>query len=100
MRQTTVERGLKDQFMIDSAGVSGYHAGDSPDPRSTREALVHGVDLSSIRSRQVRDRDFDLFDVILAMDYSHLDDLKAMYLAFDVAGAPIALHLTTAAVII
>ncbi len=53
---------------IDSAGTIGYHAGEHADSRAISAAKRRGYDLSSIISRQVRDDDFESFDLILAMD--------------------------------
>ena len=61
---------------VDSAGTVGYHIGAAPDPRSRRIALARGIDLSGLRARQVGGRDFDRFDLILAMDRNNLADLK------------------------
>ena len=44
------ERGLMDQFNLDSAGTGGWHAGEPPDPRSIRTAQKHGVDINQQRS--------------------------------------------------
>ena len=57
---------------IDSAGTSGYHAGESPDPRSVEVMRRHGHDISGQRSRQLVQSDLTRFDLILAMDQSNL----------------------------
>ena len=75
-RHLVEEEGLADSFFIDSAGTSGWHQGELPDPRSMKEALRHGIDLSSQRSRAVVDADFSRFYYILAMDYANLKELK------------------------
>ena len=75
-RHLVESEGLADSFFIDSAGTSGWHQGELPDARSMQEALRHGVDLSSQRSRAVEDRDFTRFHYILAMDYANLKELK------------------------
>ena len=75
-RALVESEGLADSFHIDSAGTSGWHQGELPDPRSMKEALRHGVDLSGQRSRAVEDSDFKKFDYILAMDYANLEELK------------------------
>ncbi len=69
--------GLQAQVLIDSAGTTGYHAGDPPDPRGIRTAAQYGIDLSMIRSRKVVAEDFELFDYILAMDHDNLRNLKS-----------------------
>jgi protein-tyrosine phosphatase len=53
---------------IDSAGTHDYHVGEPPDPRTVRAAARRGIDLASLRARQVQDEDFECFDLILAMD--------------------------------
>ena len=52
-RAMVEEKGLADHIEIDSAGTSGWHKGQAPDPRSQEEALRHGVDLSRQKSRAV-----------------------------------------------
>jgi protein-tyrosine phosphatase len=64
--------------MVDSAGTSDYHAGSAPDPRSRRAALRRGIDLSALRARQVVARDFERFDMLVAMDLSNLHDLETL----------------------
>jgi protein-tyrosine phosphatase len=61
----------------DSAGTSDYHIGEPPDMRSTRAAMRRGIDLSGLRARQVSARDYDRFELILAMDRSNLRALQA-----------------------
>jgi protein-tyrosine phosphatase len=63
---------------IDSAGTGDYHIGSPPDPRSQRAALRRGIDIGSLRARQVAADDFARFDLILAMDSENLRDLQAM----------------------
>ena len=53
---------------IDSAGTHDYHVGEPPDPRAVKAAAKRGIDLSSLRARQVQDDDFERFDLILVMD--------------------------------
>jgi protein-tyrosine phosphatase len=76
-RAVVAERGEDARYVIDSAGTGGWHAGSAPDPRSIKVAAQHGVDISGQICRQVTDRDFSQFELILAMDKSNLDDLRA-----------------------
>ena len=46
-----------------------------PDLRSIECADRHGLNLRSLRSRPVRAEDFALFDLILAMDETNMEDL-------------------------
>ena len=77
-RATCQERGLSDQFRIDSAGTAGWHVGKPPDTRAIQAARRRGVDVSMLRARQVEAADFEKFDFILAMDESNVEDLIAM----------------------
>lgn len=60
---------------IDSAGTHGYHIGDPPDSRAIRMAAYKGVDMSGLRARQVVAADFEIYDLIFAMDRGHFDKL-------------------------
>jgi protein-tyrosine phosphatase len=73
---TTEAAGL--DVEIDSAGTGDYHLGEPPDRRSQRAAKDRGIDLAGLSARQVRPRDFEDFDLILAMDRQNLRDLQAM----------------------
>ena len=61
---------------IDSAGTAGYHVGDQPDRRTREAAARRGYDLSALRARVVEPRDFEYFDLILAMDRENLRALE------------------------
>lgn len=63
---------------VDSAGTAAWHVGKAPDPRSVAIAARHGIDISSLRARQVSSDDFSRFDLILAMDAANLADLQAL----------------------
>ena len=66
------------ELRIESAGLGDWHVGHPPDERAQHHARSRGYDLSAQRARQVRPRDFDDFDLILAMDSGHLRDLQRM----------------------
>ncbi len=70
--------GLADRITSDSAGTGDYHIGEAPDPRAQSAALGRGYDLSPLCARQVSRRDFIEFDYILAMDETHLRQLKRL----------------------
>jgi len=60
---------------IDSAGTSDYHIGESPDQRSSENALTNGLDISYLRARQFMVEDFDRFDRIFVMDRSNKENV-------------------------
>lgn len=74
-RKLVASRGLEKQIHIDSAGTSGWHVDEPPDPRAREEARRRGINLNSIRSRQVAPDDFEHFDYVVAMDGENLQAL-------------------------
>jgi protein-tyrosine phosphatase len=78
LRHMLQDADLADAVRIDSAGTLDYHVGSPPDPRSQAHAKKRGYDLSSLRARQVGDRDFADFDLILAMDWQNWGELQDM----------------------
>lgn len=67
MHHIVEERGLSGRIGIDSAGTYAGHTGELPDARMRRAAARRGYDLGH-RARQIREEDFDRFDMIVAMD--------------------------------
>ena len=61
---------------IDSAGTAGYHVGELPDQRTRQAAARRGYDLSALRARVVEPRDYEYYDLILAMDRENLRALE------------------------
>lgn len=71
-------RGLNDLVTVDSAGTHIIQKRLSPDVRAQQVAGLHGIDLSDLRSRNVRLQDFSKFDSILAMDNENYRFLQEM----------------------
>lgn len=65
-------------FSADSAGVAGHHVGEAPDPRSRRAAAQRGYRMDHLRARQLELADFSRFDLLLAMDQSVLEVMRAL----------------------
>jgi len=61
---------------VDSAGTAGYHIGNAPDARSQEAARRRGYDMEPLRARIVEARDFEQFDLVLAMDETNLAVLR------------------------
>jgi protein-tyrosine phosphatase len=70
------QAGLEGKIEVESAGTHDYHVGSPPDRRSQQHAAKRGYDLSALRARQVRRRDFEEFDLVVAMDRGHLEILR------------------------
>jgi len=78
LRQRLAAGGLDGRVEVDSAGTGGWHAGQAPDARAQRHALLRGYDLSRLRARRVVEEDFERFDLLLAMDEDNLADLQRL----------------------
>jgi len=76
LRELAAKEGI--ELRIASAGIGDWHVGSAPDERAQRHAKSRGDDLGAVRARQVSKRDFAEFDLILAMDRSHLRRLERM----------------------
>ncbi|MFY7997592.1 MAG: low molecular weight protein-tyrosine-phosphatase [Candidatus Kapaibacteriota bacterium] len=71
------ERGLQDKIFCDSAGTSGFHAGELADPRMMETARAHGIELTH-HSRKLVIEDFTSFQYIISMDGPNLDIILAL----------------------
>jgi protein-tyrosine phosphatase len=78
MRALVREAGLEDRIEVDSAGTGGWHVGAPPDRRATDAAARRGTELSGAARRFDATRDFDRFDLIVAMDAENRRDLEAL----------------------
>jgi protein-tyrosine phosphatase len=72
LRHKLALAGLGSVVQVASAGTHGYHTAEPPDPRAVRAAAARGYDLSRLRARPLGPDDFQRFDVLLAMDHTHL----------------------------
>lgn len=71
-------RRLKLNVTVDSAGTGNWHVGEPPDPRAQAVARKNGVDISSLRARQVRPADFRRFTHVVALDEDNLANLRRL----------------------
>ncbi len=77
-RKLVRERELEHRFEIDSAGTGDWHIGCPPDARAQHASLQRGVDISSMRARQVSAADLARFDTVIAMDLNNLQQLREL----------------------
>ena len=75
-RSVLAERGMEDDFLIDSAGMGDWHAGQAPDHRAIAVARANGLDISAQQARAITERDFERFDLILGMDRKNIRELN------------------------
>ena len=72
-RHKATEKGVG--LVIDSAGTIGSHARAKPDPRSQKVGIARGYSFDKIKARKVTVKDFEQFDLILAMDEQNVSSL-------------------------
>lgn len=77
MDEVVARHGASGRWVTDSAGTGGYHVGDLPDSRMRVHARRRGLELRHV-CRQVREGDFDEFDLIIGMDDNNLRDLRRL----------------------
>jgi protein-tyrosine phosphatase len=66
------------ELHVESRGTHDYHVGEPPDERAQEHAKRRGYDLSAQRARHLSQRDFEEFDLVLAMDHGHLRILQRL----------------------
>jgi len=74
------ELGLENKFEIDSAGTEGYNElCNAGIHRGTKEILRRkGVAFAEHYSRKIRQKDYEYYDYIIAMDKENIDDIKSI----------------------
>lgn len=72
------KEGIANRFEVDSAGTSGWHAGEPADRRMQSHAVKRGYNLTSISRKFDPHSDFDHYDLIIGMDDSNMENLKRM----------------------
>lgn len=73
LKHKTEDLGL--DWLIDSAGTSGFHDGEGPDYRAIKYCKTRNIDISRQISRSLVHSDFIDFDLILAMDAQNYQDI-------------------------
>ncbi len=63
---------------IDSAGTGDWHVGAPPYGPMRAAAKARGYDLSALRARQFTARDFDAFDLLVAIDDKNRADMERL----------------------
>ncbi|MGD0198866.1 MAG: low molecular weight protein-tyrosine-phosphatase [Solirubrobacteraceae bacterium] len=79
MRKIVGEAGLGSEFAIDSAGTGSWHEGEPAQELAVRVAAGHGYEIEGV-ARRVEPGDLGSYDVIVALDHSHLRALRDMTL--------------------
>jgi len=76
-RKQVADAGRSGDFLIDSAGTIGFHAGKGPDPRMAATLSSRGYPIAG-KSRQIDEQDLEDFDLILVMDQDNLANVRTL----------------------
>ena len=79
MRKLVDDVGLGSEFVIDSAGTGTWHVREPPQPLAVSVAAKHGYAVAGI-ARHVEPGDLSDYDLIIALDRTHLRQLRDMSL--------------------
>ena len=85
------EKGLADQFEIQSSGTGGWHVGERPHPGTIQILRQNNVPVNpQKRGQKVKNNIFEEFDYVIAMDSSNKQNLiplgKATLLLDEIPG--------------
>ncbi|XP_076340790.1 low molecular weight phosphotyrosine protein phosphatase-like isoform X2 [Tachypleus tridentatus] len=69
------QRGVLDQWIIDSAATGDWHVGCQPDKRARNCMKKYGIEMNH-KARLVHEDDFNNFDYVFGMDENNINDLK------------------------
>ena len=68
------DKGIVDQFIVDSAGTGSWHVGKKADARMRFAAKQRNININS-NARQIKEDDFRKFNYILVMDNSNFKNV-------------------------
>tara|TARA_Y100001978_G_scaffold6682_1_gene5688 strand:- start:346 stop:819 length:474 start_codon:yes stop_codon:yes gene_type:complete len=68
------DKGIANQFIVDSAGTGSWHVGKEADSRMRIAAKQRNIYITS-KARQIRQDDFSKFKYILVMDNSNFNNV-------------------------
>lgn len=78
MKDIVSKAGLSAQFEIASAATSTEEIGNPVYPPARRKLAEHGISCEGKTARQVTRRDYEKYDLLIAMDHNNLRNLRRM----------------------
>ena len=75
MKDLVKKAGLEKQFQIDSAATSTEEIGNPVYPPAKRKLREHGIDCAGKIARQLRNNDYDDYDLLIGMDNANLRNM-------------------------
>ena len=75
MKDLVKKAGLERQFHIESAATSSEEIGNPVYPPACRKLAEHGIGSDGHAARQLRDEDYNRFDLLIGMDKANLRNM-------------------------
>ena len=75
MKDLVKKAGLDAQFHIESAATSTEEIGNPVYPPAKRKLAEHGIDCTGKAARQLKNKDYDRFDLLIGMDRANLRNM-------------------------
>ena len=75
MKDLVKKAGLEDQFQIASAATSREEIGNPVYPPARRNLAEHGISCDGHAARQLRNRDYEEYDLLIGMDRANLRNM-------------------------
>ena len=97
MKHLVWEAGMEEQFQIASAATSREELGSPVYPPARKKLAEHGISCAGHMARQLQNRDYDEYDLLIGMDYANLRNMHRicggdfddkMHLLMECAGHP------------
>ena len=97
MKDLVEKAGLESQFHIESVATSTEEIGNPVYPPARCKLAEHGIDCTGKTARQLRNSDYDQFDLLIGMDKANLRNMyricggdfdDKMHLLMEFAGRP------------
>ncbi len=78
MKDIVAKAGLSAKFEIASAATSTEEIGNSVYPPARRKLAEHGISCEGKTARQLTRKDYESYDLLIAMDHNNLRNLRRM----------------------
>ena len=79
MKNLVKKAGLEDRFQIASEATSREEIGNPVYPPARRKLAEHGIGCEGHAARQITARDYQDFDLLIAMDSANLRNMRRFY---------------------
>lgn len=75
MKDMVKKAGLEKEFLIESAATSTEEIGNPVYPPARHKLAEHGIDCSGKTARQLRNDDYEKYDLLIGMDQANLRNM-------------------------